>query len=139
MLILSLWAVNSAASSSFNDTGISFDDEILDAVGTLGDFVTDDIEVPGGTLKNVTFGYINFSTSSLGIWGLGYGPGGLASQSNLIDAMMNQKIITSRAYSLYLNDPRKFTLLFLRVPISISSKDVLFTSNETFSLDQNIV
>lgn len=73
--------------------------------------MTDTLNIGGASLSNLQFGIGYTSSSSEGILGIGYkinevqvGRSGLKAYDNVPAAMVAQNLISSNAYSLYLND-----------------------------------
>jgi len=100
---------NSSSSSHFvsSDFNISY----MDGSGATGDYVTDTITIGGVSLKNFQFGVGYTSMSSEGVLGVGYSSNeaqtaenGKTPYSNLPKAMVDDGLINSNAYSLWLND-----------------------------------
>lgn len=83
----------------------------MDGSGAVGDYVSDTFSMGGTTLDRLQFG-IGYSSSSYeGILGLGYtinevqvGRAGKAAYQNLPAKMVDEKLISSNAYSIWLND-----------------------------------
>ncbi|CAK7206587.1 hypothetical protein SEUCBS139899_009386 [Sporothrix eucalyptigena] len=85
-----------------------FDISYLDGTGSSGDYISDNFEVAGTTVKSLQMGYATQTVRGTGIMGISYS----ASESteniypNLIDQFQEQGLISTKAYSLYLNDFR---------------------------------
>ncbi|KAL0474368.1 aspartic peptidase domain-containing protein [Neurospora intermedia] len=89
----------------------SFEIRYLDNSTAAGDYITDDLNIGGTTIKSLQMGYATKTVRGAGILGVGYSSN-VASQQrypNLIDQFVAQKLITTKAYSLYLNDRRSDT------------------------------
>lgn len=88
-----------------------FEIRYLDNSTAAGDYITDDLKIGGTTIKSLQMGYATKTVRGAGILGVGYSSN-VASQQrypNLIDQFVAQKLITTKAYSLYLNDRRSDT------------------------------
>ncbi|KAF3937871.1 Barrierpepsin [Dactylella cylindrospora] len=81
--------------------------------GVHGDYITDDVSVGGVKVVGLTMGLAKEAKQvPTGIMGIGYRENeaiyaqtnGRVSYPNLVDLMVNQSIINTRAYSLYLDD-----------------------------------
>ena len=77
------------------------------------------MRIGGATLTNFEMGLATATTIGTGIMGIGYNSseanistGNGTEYANLPLAMVNQGVINSAAYSLWLNDLRKFCLLW---------------------------
>jgi Eukaryotic aspartyl protease len=108
-----LGAFDSSASSTFVDVGPNaFQIEYVDGSNTQGDYIADVLSMGDSvTLQNLTMGLASTASEDFGIMGVGYPAGEsivdldpTAVYPNIIDEMVNQGVINSRAYSLYLND-----------------------------------
>ena len=78
--------------------------------------MTDDFTIGGATIKNLQMGLANRTTSTIGVIGIGYGEDEASVTSfssvpypNLIDQMVSQGLINTKAYSLYLDDLEEAT------------------------------
>lgn len=99
------------ASSSYNYVASDFNISYVDGSGARGDYVTDMFSVENITLKSLQFG-VGYQSSSLqGILGIGYainevqvGRAGKKPYANLPMKMVEEGLIRSNAYSLWLND-----------------------------------
>ncbi|TAQ88566.1 hypothetical protein B7494_g3109 [Chlorociboria aeruginascens] len=77
-----------------------------DGSGSEGDYITDNLVIGGTTVANLQMGLAYNTTVPIGLLGIGYDTNE-ASQSvypNIIDDMFSQGLITTKAYSLYLDD-----------------------------------
>ena len=110
---------NSSSTYAYVDSEFSI--TYADNSGAAGDYFTDDVRIGGATVRSVQMGLGYQSSSSEGVMGIGYPS--LESQAvslheqayaNLPKAMVDQGIINSNAYSLWLNDldSRTGTALF---------------------------
>ncbi|KAE9362643.1 acid protease [Stipitochalara longipes BDJ] len=95
-----------------------FDIEYEDQSGATGDYITDTVSIGGATIKALEMGLATKSSSSIGVLGIGYdvneaSNSGESSRGrpqagfiypSIIDTMVSQGLIASKAYSLYLND-----------------------------------
>lgn len=102
---------DSSASStySFNNTGFY----IIYGDGTVaeGDWATDTLEIGNASITNMSFGLASTTNSSIGILGIGYtsneaslGLDDPYTYENLPVKLVNEGIINTPAYSLWLND-----------------------------------
>lgn len=97
-----------------------FDIEYEDQSGATGDYITDNLSIGGATIKTVEMGLAYNSSSSVGVMGIGYdvneasnsdessspnsnAPAGFT-YPGLIDKMVSQGLIATKAYSLHLDD-----------------------------------
>ncbi|RDL36107.1 Acid protease [Venustampulla echinocandica] len=95
-----------------------FDISYLDGTGASGDYVSDTLTIAGVSVKGLQMGLARQATIGSGLMGIGYS---LNEASNsrrqgvpfvypsVIDTMLNQSLITRRAYSLYLNSLQSST------------------------------
>lgn len=85
-----------------------FEIRYLDNSTAAGDYITDDLKIGGTTIKSLQMGYATKTVRGAGILGVGYSSNVASTQRypNLIDQFVAQKLITTKAYSLYLNDRR---------------------------------
>ncbi|KAI4152981.1 MAG: hypothetical protein LQ340_002583 [Diploschistes diacapsis] len=104
-------------SSTYNYVNSDFSIKYADGTGASGDYVTDTLTIGGATIKSQQFGVGYKSTSSEGVMGIGYpaleayvqdsqGSGGFngpAPYANIPQAMVQQGLIKSQAYSLWLD------------------------------------
>ena len=90
-----------------------FDISYVDGSSSQGDYFTDVFEIGGATLQNMTMGLGQQTDIAYGLVGVGYAVneaivGSTQSLSsiypNLPVNMVNEKLINSVAYSLWLND-----------------------------------
>ncbi|MCJ1311599.1 hypothetical protein MMC25_005272 [Agyrium rufum] len=98
-------------SSSYQYVNSDFEIDYADGSGASGDYGSDDIKIGGTTVKALQFGLGFNSSSSEGVLGIGYPSleaqsvsNGDQAYSNLPQAMVDQGLISSNAYSLWLND-----------------------------------
>ncbi|KAM7209662.1 Aspartic peptidase domain containing protein [Naviculisporaceae sp. PSN 640] len=89
----------------------TFDIMYLDGGGASGDFISDDFTIAGTTVKSLQMGYAKQTSRGTGILGIGFNTSVSADKPypNIIDELQNQGKITTKAYSLYLNDRRTDT------------------------------
>jgi hypothetical protein len=99
------------SSSTYEYISSDFNISYADGSGAAGDYVTDTISIGGATLKSFQFGIGYSSDSTEGVLGLGYpineaevGRARTSPYANLPKAMVDDKLINSNAYSLWLND-----------------------------------
>ncbi|RYP89167.1 hypothetical protein DL770_004539 [Monosporascus sp. CRB-9-2] len=109
-------------------------------------YYADDSTIQGGeTLKNDTFGLYDYPTmSQLGVLGLGFGKGVNSNSSNIIDELVDQGLIQTRAFSLTLGslrseegslilggvDTKKFSGPLQRLPV-VDPPDFRFDYHQT--------
>lgn len=85
-----------------------------DETGAAGDYITDTLTIGGATIKALEMGLASNSTIPMGILGIGYdineASNSEESEANsftypsIIDTMVSQGLISTKAYSLYLDD-----------------------------------
>ncbi|KAL5612788.1 hypothetical protein BROUX41_004128 [Berkeleyomyces rouxiae] len=102
---------NPNASSTYSYVGSYFNITYMDGTSAAGDYVTDTFSLGGSTLSDFQFGIGYSSSSSQAILGIGYpanevqvGRAGLDPYANLPQKMVDENLIPSRSFSLYLND-----------------------------------
>ena len=111
---------NANDSSSYNYVNSDFQIKYADGTGAAGDYVTDTFSMGGATIQNQQFGVGYQSTSSEGVMGIGYprleaivqspeSDSNTASYSNIPQSMVQQGLINSQAYSLWLDDVNSLT------------------------------
>jgi hypothetical protein len=94
-----------------------FSIQYQDQTGASGDYITDTFSIGGATIKALEMGLAYNSSSAVGVLGIGYqiNEASDSSQSSdptiapftypsIIDTMVSQGLISSMAYSLYLDD-----------------------------------
>jgi hypothetical protein len=98
-------------SSTYKYVNSVFNISYVDGSGASGDYATDTFRFGGQTIKALQFGIGYQSTSPEGILGIGYpinevavARAGLNPYPNLPQKMANDGLISSNAYSLWLND-----------------------------------
>jgi len=111
--------VDSSKSSTYKVVDANgFDIEYEDQSGATGDYITDTFSIGGATIKALEMGLATKSSSSTGVMGIGYDVNEASDSSqsskgrpqtafiypSIIDTMVSQGLIASKAYSLYLND-----------------------------------
>lgn len=88
----------------------------LDGTASKGDYFTDTLQIANFTLQNLQMGVASTTIRGTGVMGIGYSNHVAAPEPypNIIDELVNQKVIAIKAYSLYLNDRRSSsgTILF---------------------------
>ncbi|KAK3939463.1 aspartic peptidase domain-containing protein [Diplogelasinospora grovesii] len=88
----------------------------LDGGVAAGDYMADDFEIGGTTIKSLQMGYATQTVRGTGILGVGFSANEAADTKypNIIDQFVSQGLISSKAYSLWLNDRRSDsgTILF---------------------------
>lgn len=99
------------SSSTYAIVNSDFNISYVDGSGALGDYVTDTLKIGGQTLQKFQFGVGYESSSPQGVCGIGYTTNeaevqraGARPYANLPQAMVNDGLIQSSAYSLWLND-----------------------------------
>ncbi|BCR89079.1 pepsin-like aspartic protease [Aspergillus chevalieri] len=99
------------SSSTYSYVSSNFNISYADGSGAAGDYVTDTIHIGGVSIKDFQFGAGYSSSSSEGVLGIGYasnevqvGRFGQSAYPNLPRAMVENGLINSNAYSLWLND-----------------------------------
>jgi len=92
----------------------------VDGSGSVGDYFTDAFSIGGATLNNFQMGLALDTSIGIGIMGIGYNSseanvftGDGTIYANLPFALVDSGIVTSEAYSLWLNDLRKYARLLL--------------------------
>ena len=99
------------SSSTYKYVDSEFTIQYADSSGAQGDYATDTLVIGGSTVKTQQFGIGYNSTSSEGVMGIGYPALEVQSQEdnepsypNVPANMVQEGIIQSNAYSLWLND-----------------------------------
>ncbi|KAF7126161.1 hypothetical protein CNMCM5793_002583 [Aspergillus hiratsukae] len=99
------------SSSTYAYVSSDFNISYADGTGAAGVYATDTLHIGGATIKDLQFGIGYTSSSSEGVLGIGYpsnevqvGRYGQDAYPNLPRAMVDQGLIKSNAYSLWLND-----------------------------------
>lgn len=106
---------DSSKSSTFKDLlSNEFSIQFLDESGAAGDYVSDNLEVGGTTIKALEMGLAFNATLGTGLMGIGYTVNEASNNPDsdfasftypsIIDSMVEQGLISRRAYSLYLDD-----------------------------------
>ena len=101
---------NANKSSSYSYVNSDFYIQYADSSTAAGDYATDTLGIGGSQIPNVQFGIGYNSSSPQGILGIGYASNEASipltgkSYTNLPEVLVNQKIINTMAYSLWLND-----------------------------------
>lgn len=100
--------VDSSSSSTFDDNGPGlFQDQYADGTSTTGDFFLDTFSIGGATVEQFQMGIALNTSIPKGIMGIGFNnaeAGGSVQYPNLVDTMVNQSVIATQAYSLWLDD-----------------------------------
>ena len=98
-------------STSWNFLNNDFNISYVDGSGSTGAYGTDNVQIGGITLNSLQMGLGNTSTSQEGILGIGYpinevavNRAGAQPYANTPQLMVQQGLINSMAYSLWLND-----------------------------------
>lgn len=78
----------------------------MDGSAASGAYFTDDFTIGGTTVKDLQMGLADRTAIGTGILGIGFNLNEAAEQvySNLVTSLVNQSLIPTTAYSLYLND-----------------------------------
>lgn len=101
-------AVDYTKSSTFNDNGQGlFQDSYVDGSSTTGDFFEDTFSIGGASVQAFEMGLALNTSLEIGIMGIAFEAGeagGSVNYPNLVDQMVNQSIIATQAYSLWLDD-----------------------------------
>ena len=99
-------------SSTYNQLATIFNITYVDGTGSTGRYFTDNIGVGGITLNGLEMGLATNTTVGTGIMGLGYAlneavcnvAGPCPTYPTIVEQMVSQKKINTRAYSLWLDD-----------------------------------
>lgn len=95
-------------SSTFVDNGPGeFQASYVDGTATTGDYFQDVFGIGSAKVEQMQMGLAGNTTSSEGIMGIAFRTGeggGTVQYPNLVDTMVNQSIIATQAYSLWLDD-----------------------------------
>ncbi|KAL3420227.1 aspartic-type endopeptidase OPSB 2 [Phlyctema vagabunda] len=88
-----------------------FDITYQDKSGSTGDYMTDNLGVGGVTIRDLQMGIAYNSSIPFGLMGIGYSINVAAEEvyPNIIDQMLSQGLINTKAYSLYLDDLESVT------------------------------
>lgn len=83
-----------------------FQIEYLDGSTASGDYIKDKFSIGGVTVDALQMGLANKTATGIGVLGIGFTANEATASEypNLIGQMLNQSLIPTRAYSLYLND-----------------------------------
>ncbi|PYH93992.1 aspartic protease [Aspergillus ellipticus CBS 707.79] len=100
---------NMNSSSTYKYVNGDFEIEYVDGSGAYGSYVTDTLAFSNATLKNFQFAVAFESDSDEGVLGIGYMTDEASdefgiSYKNLPQALVSQGVISSAAYSLWLDD-----------------------------------
>ena len=143
---------NANDSSSYKYVNSDFTIKYADGTGAQGDYVTDTFSMGGATIQNQQFGVGYQSTSSEGVMGIGYpkleaivqspdSDPNAATYPNIPQAMVQQGLINSQAYSLWLDDLNSLTgsILFGGVDTakyqgSLVTMDIVKEQNEDLEM-----
>jgi len=109
--------VSSSASSTFSVVGQGeFNISYVDGTGAAGDYFTDVFGIGGVKVTGLEMGLASSGKIGQGIMGIGYNSseanvetGNGTVYANLPNKMLSEGLISSLAYSLWLNDLRRFT------------------------------
>lgn len=88
-----------------------FQIQYLDGSTASGDYITDHFEIGDTVIESLQMGLANQTASGTGVLGIGYTANEAAQTlyPNLVDQMVAQDFIPTKAYSLYLNDYQSST------------------------------
>ncbi|POS79998.1 acid protease [Diaporthe helianthi] len=88
-----------------------FQIQYLDGSTASGDYITDHFEIGDTVIESLQMGLANQTASGTGVLGIGYTANEAAETlyPNLVDQMVAQDFIPTKAYSLYLNDYQSST------------------------------
>ena len=96
------------SSSTYQYVNGDFNVSYIDGSRSAGDYATDTVRIGGKSMNALQFGIGYDSNSTEGVLGIGYtadeSQARLKSYANLPQAMVNNGLIQSNAYSLWLND-----------------------------------
>jgi len=102
------YTVDYLKSSTFNDNGPGqFQASYVDGSATTGDYFQDTFAIGGVSVDQFQMGLAANSSIPNGIMGIAFDTaegGGTVQYPNLVDTMVNQSIIATQAYSLWLDD-----------------------------------
>lgn len=104
--------VDSSQSSTFEVVvPDGFQIQYLDGSTASGDYVTDHFEIGDTVIESLQMGLANQTASGTGVLGIGFTANEAAEVAypNLVDQMVAQNFIPTKAYSLYLNDYQSST------------------------------
>ena len=119
---LTVCAVTSSDSSTFDTIEEeAFNISYVDGSASLGDYVQDTFSIGGATVNNFEMGLALDTSINIGIMGISYNTseantrtstgGNGTVYANLPDAMVQQGLANSHAYSLWLNDLGRFCVI----------------------------
>lgn len=88
-----------------------FQIQYLDGSTASGDYITDHFEIGDTVIESLQMGLANQTASGTGVLGIGFTANEAAETPypNLVDQMVEQEFIPTKAYSLYLNDYQSST------------------------------
>lgn len=88
-----------------------FQIQYLDGSTASGDYITDHFEIGDTVIESLQMGLANETASGIGVLGIGFTANEAAETPypNLVDQMVAQDFIPTKAYSLYLNDYQSST------------------------------
>ncbi|KAK4136005.1 acid protease [Trichocladium antarcticum] len=98
---------SAAGSSTYETVGAdAFQIAYVDETGARGDYFSDVVSIGDMTLKGLQMGIAVNSTCNWGMLGIGYNASVAAAEiyPNIIDLMVDQGKIATKAYSMYLNE-----------------------------------
>ncbi|KAI2632763.1 aspartic peptidase domain-containing protein [Xylaria nigripes] len=83
-----------------------FSIQYLDDSGASGDYIKDTFQIGGASIKQLQVGLAESSTINSGLLGIGFDTNVAARKiyRNIVDLLVDQDLIQTQAYSLYLND-----------------------------------
>lgn len=94
-------------SSTYEEVGKDeFSIQYVDRSGASGDYIKENLKVGGSVIKGLQMGLAEKSSINSGLLGIGFSSNVVADEPypNIMDELLNQGLIKTRAYSLYLND-----------------------------------
>lgn len=93
-----------------------FSIKYLDSTSASGDYISDNFAIGGATIKNLQMGLVTDTVRGTGILGVGFSEAESTEEiyPNIMDEFLDQGLVKSKAYSLWLNDRRSpsGTILF---------------------------
>lgn len=97
---------DASSSSTYNNLGSDFEIQYVDGSSASGSYFTDDFTIGDKTVKDLQMGLADATVIGTGILGIGFvlNEAAETQYSNLVTSLVNQSLISTTAYSLYLND-----------------------------------
>src|SRR5947207_11374602 len=89
---------------------VPFNISYVDGSGSIGEYFTDDFSIGEVKVAGLQMGLATQTSAGTGVMGIGYSVDEAANQvyPNLIDQLVRQQMINTKAYSLWLNDLGEF-------------------------------